>query len=100
MKGRVDVWKEWMERMDGCYVHGPTENMEESDRRRKWWMWIREGRGKKRKVSRTFELKPLAKGSEEETQVTKELQRRRPMSMNIVFRKAEHSQPSELQATV
>src|SRR6218665_593201 len=45
LEGRVDVWKKWMERMDGCYVHGPTENKEESDRWRKWWMWIREGRG-------------------------------------------------------
>ena len=70
MGGWVYAWKEWMERMDGCYMHGPTENKEESQRR-KWGM--DSGRTRNfQKVSLTFELKLLAVGSQEEAQLTKE----------------------------
>jgi len=55
MDGWMDAWKECMDRM-----LDPMENKEENDRRRKWWIWIREGRGSSRKSSRTFELKLLA----------------------------------------
>ena len=47
MNERADLWKEWMEGIDGkngwwmLYAWSDGKK-EESDRRRKWWTWIRE----------------------------------------------------------
>ena len=41
----------WMERMDDGVRMTRNRSEKESDRRRKWWMWIREGHGNVRNVS-------------------------------------------------